>query len=489
MARRVDLSEAPEGSDSQAYSNSALAYPKVLPMSPNIGRILRLLAVSLVSILALPKLVEAGKTYNLQSRCQRGGVYSVAAKIQVDGTLKPTAAAKSASLPITVQGEFTYDEMRLDDGKTADRRSLRYYHEVGATIQVDKHRDAPTLRDDMRLIAVHSDKTGVAISSPHGPLTREELDLIDLPGNTLVLDGLLPNAKEKIGDSWKIGDAALAKLVCVDLVSRNEVTCELTDVVGSAAEIKIVGQLNAAVGGVATEIGLDGNAAYDLDKHCLTSIQLRIKERRSVGYVTPGMDVTAELTLRIKPVVASRQLTPTVVKESRDADPAASPLALRSAAGAFHLIYDRRWHVTRDEAQLIVLRLIDRGELIAQCNISPLPALDQGKTLSIEEFQADVRQSLGKRLQHIDTVAVGKGAHGMRILKVFASGVVSEIPIQWRYYVAIDPDGRRLAIAYTMESDLIERFADADTAMTESIEFDAATATNQPTKADATVEK
>jgi len=447
--------------------------------------------VSVGSIIALPKLVEAAETYNLQSKCQTGGVYSVEAKIQVHGTLKPSADAKNPTLPITVQGEFSYDEMRLDDCKTADRRSLRYYHEVGATIQVEKHRDSPTLRDDMRLIAVHADKAGVSISSPHGPLTREELDLIDLPGNTLVLDGLLPDEKVKIGGSWKIADSALAKLVCVDLVSRNDVTCELSDVNETAAEIKIVGRLNAAVGGVATEIGLDGDAAYDLDKHCLTSIQLRIKERRSVGYVTPGMDVNAQLTLRIKPLAASDQLTPVIVKESRESDPATHPLALRSEAGGFHLFYDRRWHVTRDGAQLVVLRLVDRGELVAQCNISPLPNLDQGKTLTTEEFQSDVRQSLGKRLQHIDTVAEGNGANGMRILKVVASGMVSEIPIQWRYYVAIDPDGRRLALAYTMESDLIERFADADVAMTESIEFDApaATAANQPTQADTRVEK
>ena len=149
-------------------------------------------------------------------------------------------------------------------------------------------------------------------------------------------------------------------------------------------------------------------------------------------------------------------------------------MALRSEAGGFHLVYDRRWHITRNETQLVVLRLVDRGELVAQCNISPLPKLDQGKSVTIEEFQSEVQQSLGKRFDHFETVAEGKGAGGMRVLKVVASGVVSEIPIQWRYYLAIDPDGRRLALAYTMESDLIERFADADMAMTESIEFDTA---------------
>ena len=224
---------------------------------------------------------------------------------------------------------------------------------------------------------------------------------------------------------------------------------------------------------MATKIELDGKATLDLRQDCLTSIQLRIKERRSVGYVGPGLDVTAKLDLQIAPLTASEELTPAVVKEAAESDPATAPLALRSDMGHFHLVYDRRWHVTHNDMQLVVLRLIDRGELIAQCNISPLPALDEGKSVTIEEFQSEVQKSLEKRFDHFDTVAEGKGAGGVKVLKVVAAGVVSEIPIQWRYYLVVAPDGRRLAMAYTMENNLVERFADADTAMTESIEFDA----------------
>lgn len=442
-------------------------------MLPKFGRF-SLLALSIVLFSGLPKLVEAADSYFLQSQCQSGGVYGVVEKIQAEGSLTPSAGTKTVALPIKVDGRFAYDEMRLDDCKSTDRRSVRYYREAGASIQVDKHGDSPILREDMRLIAVQSDNNGLAISSPHGPLTREELDLIDIPANSLLLDRMLPKDKVKIGDSWKIGDSTLAALMCVDVMSHNDVTCELSQIDQSIAKMKIAGRLDAAVGGVATEIELDGNASFDLDKHCLTSIQLHIKQRRSVGYFAPGMEVTAQLSIQIAPLANSELLTSTIIKEAAETNPASHPLALRSEAGGFHLVYDRRWHITRNETTLVVLRLIDRGELIAQCNISPLPKLDQGKTVTIEQFQSEVRQSLGKRFDHFDTVAEGKGAGGLRILKVVVSGFASEIPIQWRYYLAIDPDGRRIAIAYTMESDLIERFADADLAMTESLEFDAA---------------
>ena len=443
-------------------------------MQARFSRSTLLIAAFMAPFVLLPKTVKAAGTYFLQSKCQSKCVYSVTAKIQLDGTVKPSADKKIAPLPITVEGQFRYDEMLLGESDLPDRRSVRYYHEAAASIDVDKHKNSPILREDMRLIAVKADKTGVSISSPHGPLTREELDLIDIPGSTLLLDDLLPNGEQKIGGSWKIADAALARLVCVDSVSRNGVNCELNSVNDSSAEIKIAGELDAAVAGVSTEIQLDGDATFDLKQKCLTSIQLRIKERRSVGYIGPGMNVTARLDVRIKPLDTSEQLTPAIVKEATETDPAASPLELRSEMGGFHLVYDRRWHITRNQTALIVMRLIDRGELVAQCNINPLPRVEEGKSVSIEDFQAEVKKSLGKRFDHFDTVAEGKGAGRMKMLKVIASGTVSDIAIQWRYYLAIAPDGRRLAMSYTMENDLVERFADADTAMTESIEFEEA---------------
>lgn len=426
----------------------------------------------IATLSTLPNAVAAGDLFFLQSKCQAGGVYSVVEKIQVTGTVDPSTDAKTRPLPLTVDGQFAYEEMRFDDGRSADRRSVRCYREAAASIQVGKHRDSPKLRDEMRVVSVRAGKSGLAIASPNGPMTREELDLIDIPGNTLILDQLLPEDGVKTGGSWKIPDAALAQLVCADVVSRNEVQCELADADDAHANIRVAGHLNAATNGVATEMDLDGTASFDLSKKCLTSIQMSIKERRSVGYIGPAMDVTARLEIQISPEVSSELLTPAIVKSASEDDPSTHPLALRSELGGYHLVYDRRWHVTRNETQLVVLRLIDRGELVAQCNISPLPRLDQGKTVTIEQFQTEVRQSLAKRFDHFETVAEGKGAGGMRVLKVIASGFVSELPIQWRYYLAIAPDGRRLALSYTMENDLVQRFADSDTAMTESIEFD-----------------
>jgi len=174
---------------------------------------------------ALPKLVLAGDSYSLQSQCQKGDLRRVTAKIQVDGILKPSMDPKVPSLPLKVRGRFAYDELRLDaPGDGPSRRSLRYYREAQAAIRIDKQTSGSTLRDDVRLITARAESKGkVAISSPRGPLTREELELIDLQFGSLIADRLLPQSKVKIGDSWKIPNEALAGLSGLDAVSHGNI--------------------------------------------------------------------------------------------------------------------------------------------------------------------------------------------------------------------------------------------------------------------------
>ncbi len=409
----------------------------------------------------------------LQSQCQTGDLTRITATLEVSGKLTLHNGAKTEELPLKVTGRFAYDEAALaNTSDQAARRSARYYRTAEAEIAINGQADRPKLRDDRRLILVESAKQGFVISSAGGLLTREELDLIDIPGNSLALDALLPSEHVEADGHWKPAEAGLRDLLGLDAVSASTVECHLTSKTDAAADIAFSGQVDGAVSGVSTEIQLEGAAAFDRHTKRLTLIQMRIKERRSTGHVSPGIDAVADLKLEIAPLAASEQLTPTTLArlateaKATDAPPA---LALRSEAGGYDLAYDRRWHVTHDEAEVTVLRLLDRGELVAQCNISLLPPLPEGKPLSLEDFQADVKHSLGKNFGDFETASEGKTAAGLHMLRVVATGTVSELPIEWRYYLVTNSSGRRIAVTFTLEQKLAERFADADTTMVESL--------------------
>ena len=109
-----------------------------------------------------------------------------------------------------------------------------------------------------------------------------------------------------------------------------------------------------------------------------------------------------------------------------------------------------------------VLRLVDRGDLIAQCNITPLAPLGQDEPLSLEGFQEEVKRVLGKNLEEITEASEETGDSGLRMLRVIVAGKVGELPIQWTYYHLSDEKGRRTSLVFTLESSLLDRFATID---------------------------
>ena len=86
---------------------------------------------------------------------------------------KSTAApAKNTqTVPMSVVGQFSYDEQRLDDGNgDAHRLSVRSYDDAQAVIKIAGKVTKPQLRDDRKLITVVATKDAAYLSSPSARL-------------------------------------------------------------------------------------------------------------------------------------------------------------------------------------------------------------------------------------------------------------------------------------------------------------------------------
>ena len=62
------------------------------------------------------------------------------------------------------------------------------------------------------------------------------------------------------------------------------------------------------------------------------------------------------------------------------------------------------------------------------------------------------------------------------MLRVVVSGVAhgkpAEVPIRWIYYHLADRQGRQAAFTFTVEQELLDRFADADRPIVQSLRFE-----------------
>jgi hypothetical protein len=385
--------------------------------------------------------------------------------VQVRGQLVVQPQGKAPrQLPLIAKGSLHYDE------RTAESVALRYYHKAEANLLIGGNSLAPALDARRRLIALDLSAPRPTLYSPQGPLTREQLELIDVQGNTAVLERLLPGRSVKVGESWHDSPDALASLLALDAVHQSEVSSTLVKIEQNLAVVELVGQLSGSTGGVPSDISLSATYTFDLSARRMASLALAIDEKRAISSAEPGFEVAARIEVTIDALERSEALGDNELA-ALSREPAGSALLLSHAAGdaGLRLLHSRRWRLMYENDATAVFRLIERGDVLAQCNLHRLPELPPGKRPTLDEFKADVQKSLGESFGKIEEAAGDTTAAGCRRLRVTVSGVISEVPIRWIYFHLADESGRQASCIFTLRQENLQQLADDDLRITGSL--------------------
>lgn len=415
----------------------------------------------------------------MQSLRPPGVVDRVECVLEVSGTLKvldsPHGDPKKAEpLSLNVKAALVYAEKVLKAAASAEEvggRAVRHYEKAEASIAVGEGKFGPTLRKDRRLIAVALRGSEVILFSPQGLLTRDELDLVDLQGNSLLIDQLLPAQAVAVGNTWKHPNKLLAALCGLDSVSSGDAQSVLQSVEGDKAQIEMAGHVAGSVNGLSTTMQLRAKYRLDLKAKRITWFALLVKESREAGSIGPGLDVVARLQMKIVPGAKSAELSESALK-GLSLEPTASTerLGYDSPDGGWLTAYDRRWMLISEKKELTVLRMADRGESMAQCNIAAAKP-GNGKRPSLSEFQDEIRTALGKDFGQFVKASQSATEAQYQVYRVAARGQVSGLPIEWIYYRIEDEHGRHLVVLFTVEGNLAERFQGNDQELVRAIRF------------------
>ena len=126
-----------------------------------------------------------------------------------------------------------------------------------------------------------------------------------------------------------------------------------------------------------------------------------------------------------------------------------------------------------------MLRLIEQGSLVAQCNLTPIRPAAAGEHVSPQQFQDDIRTSLGpqfKSLEKAEPIATGDGRFLFRVTVI---GEANKAPITWIYYLCAAPSGLQTSCVFAIDSTLRKRLGERDLEMMKSLKF-----VDTPTQAD-----
>lgn len=438
----------------------------------NLSRVFRLGGAFLLAVLPLE--LRAEDSYTLAESPATSPVFRVSAEVDVRGKLKTTAdKEKTLDLDLAVDAVFDYRERRLPGaGRDAlTLRSLREYIQAQANITVSRNRSFSTLPKANPLIVAHGSREGLVFYQTDAPMSRSELDLLQMPGDGLAVLGLLPQTEVEVGQKWTPESWAVQMLTGTEALLKTSVSCELESVKDQLARVKFDGRVEGAIQGATTEINLTGHYVFDLKKNYLRSVELRQTEERGVGAVSPGMDVSASIKLSRSPSITEGKLKPATI-EQIPLEPSAEQLVLElKLPWNATISHSRDWHIFQRTPHQTVLRLIQDGNLIAQCNLSPLSEPKTGNRMSETEFRELVKKGLGESLKTIQAYESLSEAEDLTIDRLIALGESQKINMTWHYYQAVTKAGRMLFFV-AVETDLKEKLGEEDLKLVKSLKME-----------------
>jgi hypothetical protein len=337
-----------------------------------------------------------------------------------------------------------------------------------AAITVNRNRSFSALSKTNPLIVTHGHREGIVFYQPDHAMTRTELELLEMPGDGLAVLGLLPQTKVEAGQKWTPENWSVQMLTGTEALLKSSVSCELESVKDQLARVKFDGTVEGAIQGAATEINLTGHYIFDLKRNYLRSVELKQTEKRGVGAVSPGMDVVASMKLSRSPAITEGNLTAKALEEIPLEPEPEQLMLIQKLPWNATVSHGRDWHVFQQTPHQTVLRLIEEGSLIAQCNMSPLSEPKAGNRLNETAFRELVKQGLGESLKSIISYETLSDAADLSIDRITATGESQKIDMTWHYYQVATKAGRMLFFV-AFETGLKEKLGEEDLKLVKSL--------------------
>jgi hypothetical protein len=398
--------------------------------------------------------------------------FEVTARVAITGDF--LTAAKDGAIKLKVQSNAAYDfhERRIaGTGQGAEAyRMVRDYSGAEANSVVDTRKTNTKLNGSLRRLVAQGQSSGIEFYSTTHHLSRQDIDLLSMPGDTVAVMGMLPPGSIEKGETWKPPLWVVQSMTGVEAMLKNDLECRMKSFTAAGATVTFQGSIEGAVHGATTEITVNGSFIFDRKQNIIARFEMSQQEKRSVGTVSPGMDIVAKVTWDRKPIARSRITDEYVKSIPLIPEPTSALLSYRTPWGVTFQ-HDRNWHLFHQTPELSILRLVESGGLVAQLNVSKVVDSAPGEFTPESQFQDDIREALGERLTKIESAELVKRKDALRIYRVIANGTVGKQEMKWFYYLATAPSGKQTAFVFSVGAAELEKLTNRDLGIASSISF------------------
>ncbi|HWE40411.1 MAG TPA: hypothetical protein VG406_27915 [Isosphaeraceae bacterium] len=413
-------------------------------------------------VLAIAGLLGAvAEPVTLREAATTGQVTRVVLELKASGRYEPEGS-KPLDLKVEERLDFV-EKVAAVDGDGTPRRVVRRVNQAAAAVGGKVLPDARSIRPEVAILVAERRPDGPFVFSPGGPLTRAELDLVEGPADPLELAALLPTKPVAVGDRWNVADPASRSLSDYDALAVNGLEATLEAVDDAAAKVALKGEVRGAVLGGEGTIRIVGGFTFDRKRGRIDSLTIDRAEVRKAGPVEAGLDIKSTLKLTRRDAETPPELTDAALA-AVPLEPAAELQALRFEApeGSYTIAHGRDWHLFTESIKRVVLKQLDRGEVVALCSLAPGPRVGPGRHQDLAQFRADIRAAIGKHFVRFDEegeLPVADRGFGYRVV---AEGKVGETPVIWIYDLLASPEGEQLIATFALTESRAKDFGDSD---------------------------
>ncbi|HEY1187462.1 MAG TPA: hypothetical protein VGE74_07375 [Gemmata sp.] len=429
-------------------------------------------AATLLALLTFGPVARAQVTLGetpAAGECFRYGI-----ELELAGKLIVTQEGTKEAIRLDAKAKHVFTERTLSAADGLPVRSARYYEGAGASAVVGGEKVDRVLPEDRRLVVVSRSSEGTFCFAPAGALTRDELDLVTEHFNPQCVAGLLPNKAVNVGDTWNVGPAAAQAACQFDGLLKNSLVGKLTGAANGAATFTIEGTTEGIENGAKVALTVSASGTFDTTAKRVTALTWKQQDDRGQGPVAPASQVAVSVALK-------REFVAAPPKELNDLALAAVPKGEIPAAltllrytdpkKRYELVYPRGWHITGQTEQHLILRLLDKGEFIAQSTVVAWTKADPGKHTPAAEFKKAAGASPGwtvsKLLEDTETESPG----GRWLYRIVAEGKMEDLPVVQSFNLLAGPQGDQVAVTFAMKPDKVKAVAGRDRELLNAIAF------------------
>jgi hypothetical protein len=415
---------------------------------------------------------------NLAEAVAEGDCFRVKIDTRFAGEMRLQKASGAVTLKQQMTATHAFVERVLTVGKDGSvQKTARLYEAARASFAVGDDKFDKTLRPERRLVVAQRPEGQPTVYSPAGALTRSELELVGDVLDHAALPQLLPGKEVQVGDSWKVGPAAVQALCNFEGLTEHALTGKLESVKDGEAVFTLSGTATGIDTGALVKSRVEAAGRFDLKTHRVVALEWKQTDDREQGPASPAMKAETTLAIAREAVPQPDTLSNVALVSVPPKFAVPAPLLqldYRDPQGRLAMLYGREWVISSASKEHLVLRLMDRGDFVAQVTITPWVEAGKGKHVSPEEFKKKMADTAGWEPEtELQSGEVPGQGEGRWVYRVSQQGKLDGVAVVQNFYVVAAPTGEQVVLVFTMTPKQADKLGARDLALVGSLDVPA----------------